>query len=93
MASRLGSADAWQRAATERWLLIRGEPRPSAVPLVPHPRVAIVSDDLASLTPWTPHGIEVRGTAVLQDEGGGPAPSDQLWARIAPERIVSWGID
>src|SRR2546428_13669006 len=54
--------------------LSEGEPRPSAVPLVPHPRVAIVSDDLASLTPWSPHGIEVRGPAGLQDEGGGPLP-------------------
>ena len=26
-----------------------------------NPRVAIVIDDLASVTPWTPRGIEVRG--------------------------------
>jgi pyridoxamine 5'-phosphate oxidase family protein len=56
-------------------------------------KVAIVVDDLASVTPWAPRGIEVRGTAVLQDAGGGPTPSDQPWARITPERIVSWGIE
>ncbi len=58
-----------------------------------NPRVAIVIDDLASVTPWTPRGIEVRGTAVLHDGGGGPVPSGQPWARITPERIVSWGIN
>jgi pyridoxamine 5'-phosphate oxidase family protein len=58
-----------------------------------NPRVAIVVDDLASVTPWTPRGIEIRGTAALQDGGGGPVPSGQPWARITPERIVSWGIN
>ncbi len=58
-----------------------------------NPRVAIVIDDLASVTPWKPRGIEVRGTAALQDGAGGPVPSDQHWVRITPERIVSWGIN
>ncbi len=58
-----------------------------------NPRVAIVIDDLVSVTPWTPRGIEVRGRAVLQEGGGGPVASDQPWVRITPERIVSWGID
>jgi pyridoxamine 5'-phosphate oxidase family protein len=61
-----------------------------------NPRVAIVIDDLASLTAWTPRGIEVRGTAVLEAGGvggGGPVPSGEPWARITPERIVSWGIN
>jgi pyridoxamine 5'-phosphate oxidase family protein len=58
-----------------------------------NPRVALVIDDLASITPWKPRGIEVRGTAVLQDGGGGPVASDQPWARITPDRIVSWGIN
>ena len=57
-----------------------------------NPKVAIVIDDLASVTPWSPRGIEVRGLAVLQAEGG-PVPSGEPWARITPERIVSWGID
>lgn len=60
-----------------------------------NPRVAIVIDDLASVSPWTPRGIEVRGTAELHDTGGerfGPG-WDAAWVRIAPERVVSWGIE
>ena len=60
-----------------------------------NPRVAIVIDDLASVSPWTPRGIEIRGTAELHDTGGerfGPG-WDQAWVRIAPERIVTWGIE
>ena len=49
-------------------------------------RAAIVIDDLASITPWRPRGIEVRGRA---EALGGPAPV----IRIHPERIVSWGTD
>ncbi|HXM59195.1 MAG TPA: PPOX class F420-dependent oxidoreductase [Candidatus Dormibacteraeota bacterium] len=60
-----------------------------------NPRVAIVIDDLASISPWTPRGIEVRGTAEVQDTGGdrfGPG-WDQSWVRIVPERVVTWGIE
>ena len=57
-----------------------------------NPRVAIVIDDIASVTPWRPRGVEIRGTAVLHSGGGGPVPSGQPWAQIMPERIVSWGI-
>ena len=49
-------------------------------------RVAIVIDDLASTDPWRPRGIEVRG------RGEAIAMPTPL-IRIAPERIVSWGID
>ena len=49
-------------------------------------RAAIVVDDLASVEPWRPRWIEVRGRAeALKD----PHPL----IRIHPERIVSWGID
>ena len=61
-----------------------------------NPQVAIVIDDLASVDPWTPRGIEIRGIAHLHDgdgQGVGPGASDQPWARIIPERVVSWGID
>ena len=55
-----------------------------------NPRVAIVIDDLASVDPWTPRGIEIRGTAELHDSGGvekfGPGGWDEAWVRIAPER-------
>jgi pyridoxamine 5'-phosphate oxidase family protein len=49
-------------------------------------RAAIVIDDLASVAPWRPRGIEVRGRA---EAVTGPEPT----IRIHPERIVSWGIE
>jgi pyridoxamine 5'-phosphate oxidase family protein len=59
-------------------------------------RVAIVVDDLASVNPWTPRGIEVRGTAEIHDTGGtakfGPG-WDEAWVRIVPQRVNSWGIE
>ncbi len=46
---------------------------------------AIVIDDLASLDPWRPRAIEVRGRAeALHD----PEPL----IRIHPDRVVSWGL-
>ena len=49
-------------------------------------RAAIVVDDLASVDPWRPRGIEVRGRAEVVND---PAPM----IRIHPDRIVSWGLD
>jgi pyridoxamine 5'-phosphate oxidase family protein len=49
-------------------------------------RAAIVIDDLASVDPWSPRGIEVRGRAEVIEE---PRPL----IRIHPERIVSWGLE
>lgn len=61
-----------------------------------NPKVAFVIDDLASIQPWTPRGIEVRGRAELHDEGGdekfGPG-WDRSWLRILPQRVISWGIN
>ena len=60
-----------------------------------NPRIALVVDDLESVNPWTPRGIEVRGRAELHAEGGdrfGPG-WDSAWIRILPQRIVSWGIE
>lgn len=61
-----------------------------------NPRVAVVVDDLASVDPWTPRGIEVRGTGELHDAGGGErfgAGWDEAWVRIVPVRVISWGIE
>jgi pyridoxamine 5'-phosphate oxidase family protein len=61
-----------------------------------NPQAAIVIDDLASVDPWTPRGIEIRGVAQLHEGDGrgvGPGASDLPWARIIPVRVVSWGID
>jgi len=59
------------------------------------PRVAFVVDDLASVDPWTPRGIEIRGMAQALPEGGqtiGPNFGTEL-IRITPRRITAWGID
>lgn len=48
-------------------------------------RAAIVIDDLASINPFRPRAIEVRGHA---EAVTGP----RGLIRIHPERIVSWGI-
>jgi pyridoxamine 5'-phosphate oxidase family protein len=48
-------------------------------------RAAIVVDDLASVDPWRPRGIEVRGSAEALD--------DPPRIRIHPERVVSWGLE
>jgi pyridoxamine 5'-phosphate oxidase family protein len=48
-------------------------------------RAAIVVDDLESVDPWRPRGVEVRGRA---EAIALPTPL----IRIFPERIVSWGL-
>ncbi len=52
-----------------------------------NPRATLVVDDLASVDPWQPRGIKVRGPADLEDDGGKPR------VRIHPETIWSWGIN
>ncbi|RKT55620.1 PPOX class F420-dependent oxidoreductase [Saccharothrix australiensis] len=49
---------------------------------------ALVVDDLASVDPWSPRGIEVRGSAVTAD-----ADTDAPKIRVTPRRIIGWGID
>jgi len=49
-------------------------------------RAAIVIDDLASVDPWRPRGIEVRGRADALDD-----PNPMI--RIHPDRVISWGLD
>jgi pyridoxamine 5'-phosphate oxidase family protein len=48
-------------------------------------RAAIVIDDLASVDPWRPRAVEVRGRAEIVSD---PAPM----IRIHPDRVVSWGL-
>ena len=48
-------------------------------------KAAIVIDDLASIDPWRPRGIEIRGRAETVTE---PGPM----IRIHPDRVVSWGL-
>jgi pyridoxamine 5'-phosphate oxidase family protein len=62
-----------------------------------NPKVAIVIDDLETIDPWTPRGIEVRGIAELYAAGGegkfGPQVRGPAWIRIVPRRVTSWGIE
>ena len=60
-----------------------------------NPRVAFVVDDLASVSPWRPRMLEIRGTAEVLGSGGEQViPGfDQEMFRIRPRRIVSIGIE
>jgi pyridoxamine 5'-phosphate oxidase family protein len=65
-----------------------------------NPDVAIVVDDLATVDPWTPRGIEVRGVAEALDDGGVEVGRrlgagfdfHPAYLRIRPRRILSWGL-
>lgn len=65
------------------------------------PDVAVVVDDLAAVDPWTPRGIEIRGSAETHTDGGEEVgkrldagfPFNPAWIRIRPRRILTWGID
>jgi pyridoxamine 5'-phosphate oxidase family protein len=48
-------------------------------------RAAVVIDDLASINPFRPRAVEVRGHAEAVTD-------PRALIRIHPERIVSWGI-
>lgn len=52
-----------------------------------NPRVSVVIDDLASVDPWSPRGVKVIGTAVIEEVDGAPR------FRITPEVIISWAIN
>src|SRR5256885_4503993 len=58
-----------------------------------NPHVATVIDDLASIDPWRPRMIEVRGEADILSSGGesvGPGFDAEMF-RIRPRRIISIG--
>jgi pyridoxamine 5'-phosphate oxidase family protein len=60
-----------------------------------NPRVAFIVDDLASVSPWRPRGIEVRGVAEVLSSGGEAFGRgyDAAIFRVRPRRIVSWGLE
>lgn len=57
-------------------------------------RVTLVVDDLASIDPWAPRGIEIRGDAEALTDADPPRPgfSTEL-IRIRPTRVLAWGLD
>ena len=52
-----------------------------------NPQVSVVVDDLATVDPWSPRGVKVIGTAVVEEEDG------SLRFRISPDVIISWAIN
>jgi pyridoxamine 5'-phosphate oxidase family protein len=60
-----------------------------------NPRVAVVIDDLASVDPWRPRMIEVRGVVEVHSTGGEAIGQgfDPEMFRIKPRRIVAFGLD
>jgi len=59
-----------------------------------HPQVAFVVDDLASVRPWRPRMVEIRGTAeALTDvEPFGPGYSAEI-IRITPVKVFAFGLE
>jgi pyridoxamine 5'-phosphate oxidase family protein len=59
-----------------------------------NPAVAFVVDDLASINPWRPRMVEIRGTAeALEDvEPFGPGYSREQ-ILITPTRVIARGVD
>lgn len=52
-----------------------------------NPQATVVIDDLASVDPWRPRGVKVRGEVTIEDDGGRPR------IRIRPSVVWSWGIN
>ncbi|MFE4454869.1 PPOX class F420-dependent oxidoreductase [Streptomyces sp. NPDC056796] len=59
-----------------------------------NPRISLVVDDLASVDPWKPRFVEIRGTAELLtgSDALGPGFSPEV-IRIHPHAVHSWGVD
>jgi pyridoxamine 5'-phosphate oxidase family protein len=60
-----------------------------------NPRVAFVVDDLASVSPWRPRGIEIRGPAEVVASGGEAFSRgyDPAIFRVRPRHVISWGLE
>jgi pyridoxamine 5'-phosphate oxidase family protein len=55
--------------------------------------VAFVVDDVATVDPWTPRGVEIRGTAAALTDHEPPLPGlSREVIRITPTKIISWGL-
>jgi len=51
-----------------------------------NPQVTVVVDDLATVDPWSPRGVKIIGTAVIEE-------LPQLQFRITPAVVISWAIN
>ena len=52
-----------------------------------NPRATVVIDDLAAVSPWSPRGIKIIGSCIVEVNSGGER------FRISPEVIISWAIN
>lgn len=52
-----------------------------------NPRATLVIDDLASTDPWSPRGVKIIGSCIVESHGEGER------FRIHSEVIISWGIN
>jgi pyridoxamine 5'-phosphate oxidase family protein len=48
-------------------------------------KVAMVIDDVFTVSPWRPRGVEVRGVAEFGSEGG------RAYVKVTPKAKRSWG--
>lgn len=53
--------------------------------LAENKKVALVIDDLVTVCPWRPRGVEVRGVAELGNEAG------RAYVKVTPEVKRCWG--
>ncbi|MGH8915076.1 MAG: PPOX class F420-dependent oxidoreductase [Acidimicrobiia bacterium] len=53
-----------------------------------NPQAALVIDDLATTDPWHPRAVIVEGPATAIPRNG-----DDALLRIAPDKIISWGLE
>jgi len=54
-------------------------------------KVALVVDDLESVTPWRPRGIRIYGRAEIVEHVGRFGPG--YYMRITPDTSWSWGLE
>lgn len=52
--------------------------------------VCIVIDDLESVTPWKPRGVQINGVAEVTEHIG--MFGNGLYLKITPKSVHSWGI-
>ena len=55
--------------------------------ILANPRATVVIDDLASMDPWSPRGLKIRGSVTVEEADGSPR------FRITPEVVISWAIN
>ncbi len=56
-----------------------------------NPKVALVIDDLETISPWRPRGIKIHGRAELVERTGHVGAG--IYIRVTPEVHWSWGIE